>query len=400
MLNFISFTPDYWDGPRHNRHYFSRELSKHARVLFVSPPFNVERVIRDLGRWTLSKSGVHEISPTLVNHVHSKWLFTHHRFPTLANWMADQRIRSVRRTAARYGMSDPVLLIWHPHFRDMVGHFKERLVVYYVYDQYSGYAGGSGDSRSPAELELLAKADIVFVLSKELHKVKERDAKRVIHLANAVDYQHFARSRDAATIVPDDIASIPGPRIGYIGTMNEKLNLPILEALSGSHPEWAIVLVGRENYTNAEEKRRFLALVDRPNVHWLPYKPPEQIPSYLKALDVCMMCYVINGWTFYGDPSKLHEYLASGKPTVGVGLSAIKEFADVVTVVDTPDEWVPAVEAALRDTGPEITAKRIETSRHNSYTARIDQFLAVVRDALGEGPGRAVPRLQPGHTTR
>ena len=166
--------------------------------------------------------------------------------------------------------------------------------------------------------------------------------------------------------------------------MNEKLNVPILEALASAHREWSIVLVGRENYTNADEKRRFIQLTERPNVHWLPYKPPEQVPAYLKGLDVCMMCYVINGWTFYGDPSKLHEYLASGKPTVGVGLSSIREFSDVVIVADTPDEWVSAVEAGLRDTGPDITRRRIETARRNSYAARIETFLAVIREALGE----------------
>lgn len=384
-LNVVSFTPDYWDGPRHNRHYFSRELSQHANVLFVSPPFNISRVVDDIGKGQLSKSGVREISPSLVNHVHSKWLFTHHRFPAVAAWMAEQRLNAVRRTARRFRMDrDPVLLIWHPNFRDMVGQFNERLVVYYVYDQYAGYTGSGGNVRSPGELDLMAKSDVVFVLSKELYELKKADAKKVVHLANAVDFDHFSRARDAATVVPADMAAIPGPRIGYIGTMNEKLNVPILEALSSAHAEWSIVLVGRENYTNADEKRRFLALTERPNVHWLPYKPPEQVPAYLKGLDVCMMCYVINGWTFYGDPSKLHEYLASGKPTVGVGLSSIKEFNDVVTVVDTPEDWVTAVEAALRDTGPEITARRIETARQNSYAARIDRFLSVIRDTLGE----------------
>jgi hypothetical protein len=56
----------------------------------------------------------------------------------------------------------------------------------------------------------------------------------------------------------------------------------------------------------------------------------------------------------------------------------------VVTVADTPEEWVSAVEAGLHDTGPEITRKRIETARQNSYAARIETFLGVVHEALGE----------------
>ena len=40
----------------------------------------------------------------------------------------------------------PVLLLWHPDLADLAGQFGESLLVYYVYDQYSGYTGGSVES--------------------------------------------------------------------------------------------------------------------------------------------------------------------------------------------------------------------------------------------------------------
>ncbi len=382
MLNFVSLNPDYWDGPRHNRHYFCHELSKHAPVLFTSPPFNVARVIDNLGKWTLPSSGTRVVSPSLIVHAPSKLLFTNHRFPSINQWMHEQRTRNIRRAMARYGFEAPVLIVWHPQFRDLIGQLGERLVVYYAYDQYTGYAGGAGH-QSPEEIEALKRADIVFVLSSELHAQKKTHASNVVHLANAVDFNLFSRSRDPQTAVPEDLAAIPGPRIGYIGTVNEKVNVPVLERLASAHPEWSIVLVGRENYTDRAEKERYLQLVARPNVHWLPYKPFDQVPAYIKGLDVCLMCYVINGWTFYGDPSKLHEYLASGKPTIGAGLSSIREFSDVVTVAGSPDEWLSAVEAALREpAGDPRRQQRIETARANSYEARIALFLDVIGRAL------------------
>ena len=131
-----------------------------------------------------------------------------------------------------------------------------------------------------------------------------------------------------------------------------------------------------------EEKARFLALTARPNVHWFGHRPFDQVPAYIKGLDVCMMCYVINNWTFYGDPSKLHEYLASGKPTIGTGLPAIREFADVVQIPETPQEWVAAVDRSLQETDASLVARRIETARQNSYQARIERFRAVVAEAL------------------
>jgi glycosyltransferase involved in cell wall biosynthesis len=381
-LNFLSLNPDYWDGPRHNRHYFCQELSKHAPVLFASPPFNVARVIQNVGKWTLPASGTREISPNLIAHAPSKLLFTNHRFPVVNEWMRRQRLATLQRVMARHGFEAPVLLLWHPQYRELIGEFRERLVVYYVYDQYTGYAGGTGE-QSAEEIEAFRKADVVFVLSRQLYDHKKAHAANVVHLANAVDFDLFSRSREPGTVVPSDLASIPAPRIGYIGTINEKVNVPVLERMADRHPEWSIVLVGRQNYTDAVERARFFELAKRPSVHWLPYKPYDQIPAYIKGLDVCLMCYVINGWTFYGDPSKLHEYLASGKPTIGAGLSSIREFSDVVRVADTPDEWVQAVEEGLAEapTDPQ-RQRRIDTARANSYAARIGVFLDVVTQAL------------------
>lgn len=383
MLDFVSVSPDYWDGPRHNRHYFCEELSRRAKVLFVSPPFNIERVITGVGKGTLSRSGVRQLSPTLTNYVPSKLLFTNHRFPAYDRWAAAQRVRSMRRIMRSQSIEEPALIIWHPQYRSLIGKFDERLLIYYVYDQYSGYTGGSARKESPEELELLKRADLVFVLSRELYNEKAKYAEgRLVHLANAANFEMFSKSREAATPVPADIQSIPSPKLGYIGTINEKVDLRVLERLATARPDCSIVLIGRQNYKVEAEKQRFFQLTARPNVHWLGHRPYEQVPNYIKGLDVCMMCYVINDWTFYGDPSKLHEYLASGKPTIGTGLSSIREFSEVVAVPETPDEWVDAVKAALTERTDGLAARRIAVARENSYPARVDVFLEAVDGAM------------------
>jgi len=275
-------------------------------------------------------------------------------------------------------------LIWHPPHADLVGQLGERMVVYYAYDQYSGYTGGDAKP-SPTEIKLLERADLVFTVSHELMRDKQQfvaNPSKIVHLPNAVDFDRFSAARREDTRIPDDLDRLPRPRLGYIGSINEKLNLPVLEALSSHRPNCSVVLVGRDNYTNADEKRRFQALVARPNVHWLGYREYDLVPAYIKGLDVCMMCYVVNNWTFYGDPLKLHEYLASGKPTIGTGLQSVKDFADVVMIPESPSEWVAAVDEALAERNPELVERRIETARANSYSDRIRSFLTTVEGAL------------------
>jgi glycosyltransferase involved in cell wall biosynthesis len=382
-VDFLSFSGDYWDGPRHNRHYFCEELSKSHRVLFCSPPFYIVKLIEQLGRHTLSRSGVHRRRPNLVNYVPSKFLFTNHRWPGLNEWTKRRRHQQIRELMRRESFDRPILLLWHPMFREMIGRFDESLVVYYVYDQYSGYAGGAGATHTdPAEVELLERADVVFVLSKELYETKKGFARNIHHLPNSVDFELFSRARDTSTPVPADLAAIKGPRVGYIGTMNEKLNVPLLEHIADKRADWSVVLVGRENYQPGRERDRFNALVARENVHWLGARPYDSVPAYIKGLDVCMMCYVINDWTFFGDPSKMHEYLASGKPTVATGLSAIKEFSTVIDIPETFDGWVDAIDRGLRETDTAMRDRRIETARQNSYPFRVESAVGIIRDAL------------------
>lgn len=377
-MDFISFSPDYWDGPRHNRHYFCQELSKEHKVLFVSPPFYVVKLMRELGKGTLNRSGTKQIDENLLNYAPSKLLFTNLRFQRVNRVIENVRIGRIRGLLRKYGFKNPILLIWHPKFKHMIGKFDESLVIYYAYDQYSGYVGGDPSRPDNTEVELLEKADVVFVLSKKLYEDKKKWASNIVHLPNSVDFELFSKARQSFMKIPDDIARIPKPRIGYIGTINEKVDTNLLHQIAARRPEWSIVLVGRENYKIKSSKEDFERLISRKNVFWLGSKKYDSVPAYIKGLDVCMMCYVINDWTYFGDPSKMHEYLASGKPTVATGLPAIKEFGDVIMIPQSKEGWVKAIERGLNENDPHLVQNRIEVARQNSYPFRIRFAMDVI----------------------
>ncbi len=381
-MDFLTFPPDYWGGPRHNRHYFCEALSKQNRVLFASPPFYLVDLINKIGSAKLPKSGVKPINNNLVTYIPSKLLFTNYRFPMLHNLMRKQRIRTIRNLMKQQGMESPILLMWHPNYADMIGNFNEKLVVYYVYDNLSGYIGGDDTRKSQAEIDLLEKADVTFVLSNELYKENKNYSGNIFLLPNAVDYDLFSTARLESTTIPEELEKIPGPRIGYIGTINEKVDLDILEHIADSRPDWSIVLIGRDNYQVATEKERFYRFLDKNNVYRFDYREFSTIPSYIKGLDICLMCYVINDWTFYGDPSKMHEYLASGKPTLATNLPAIEEFSDVIDIPKTKECWIKAIDKGLNEQDDIMKNKRIKVAEENSYQSRVHYATKVIEDAL------------------
>ncbi len=377
-MEFINFVPDFWSGPRHNRHYFCEALSKHRKVLFVSPPFYIYDLLNKNPKKPMEHSGLTQINPNLYTFVHSKLLFTNYRSKLLNDLFLRLRIKKLLSVIKKLKFSNYSLIIWHPSFVRMLDYFKPKKTIYYVYDQYRGYVGGNLSVQDPKEIELLSKTDITFVLSTELFKDKSRYTKNIHHLANAVDFDSFHKAGGAAAPIPKDISEIPKPRIGYIGTINEKVDLELIEYMTSRRAHWNFVFIGRENFQKTDRKQLFLQLIDKPNFYWLGHKPYNEVPNYINGLDICLMCYIINDWTFYGDPSKMHEYLALGKPVIATGLEAIKVHSNVIDIPEDKKGWLIAIEERLRETSEEIRKTRIKVSSQNSYEARIKKFLSLV----------------------
>jgi glycosyltransferase involved in cell wall biosynthesis len=85
----------------------------------------------------------------------------------------------------------------------------------------------------------------------------------------------------------------------------------------------------------------------RSNVYMLGAKSTESLASYTQHFDVCIMPYMINDYTNCIYPLKLHEYLAAGRPTIGARIRSLEDFAQVVTLAVTPDEWSEAIRQSL-----------------------------------------------------
>lgn len=155
---------------------------------------------------------------------------------------------------------------------------------------------------------------------------------------------------------PSDLSSIPHPRIGYVGSINIKVDLLLVAEIARRRPDWHWVFIGpvrRNHYEgfpgNAEFQAGLAACDQLDNVHFLGAKPYYILPSYTTHMDVNTMCYrsVSGGWWTAIYPLKLHEYLAVGKPVVGTNLDVLQEFRSVVAIAETAEDWLRALRAAV-----------------------------------------------------
>jgi glycosyltransferase involved in cell wall biosynthesis len=384
--NIVCFSPDLsWNHLWRNRHQIMTRLARRNKVLFVEPTPYLRPVIqqtRQAGLKTLLHSTFHQPMPNLwVYRSANAWPISG-KSP-LSNITFALRKRQLRRTLARLGMERPILWIFRYDLGEMIGQLDEKLVIYHAVDEYSAYALTDDENAAAhrqrireIERDILRRADLAFVTSATLLENKRPYNPNIYYVPNGVDYEHFAAQSQG---LPADVADIPGPRIGYVGSINEKIDLNLLAAIARQRPDWQLLMVGPTLFKQPDAIAPLQAL---PNVHFLGRKQVTELPAYMQACDVCLMPYAHNAWTENINPLKLYEYLATGRPIVATDIPAVQDFQEVLHIADNEDAFIRAIEQALTESTPEAIARRQRIARQNTWEQRVETLSSIITGAL------------------
>jgi teichuronic acid biosynthesis glycosyltransferase TuaH len=154
---------------------------------------------------------------------------------------------------------------------------------------------------------------------------------------NGVDRQLFA------TAPPMHLPRIARPVIGYAGKLGRRLDLELIRALSSSLTEGSILFAGP--VLNWRWVRPALAL---PHVRYLGDLHYRDVPAFLAACDVCIVPHRAGDGENAGDPTKIYEYLAAGKPVVTAAIEGTGAFEGRITIAGTTEAFIEATLAAAR----------------------------------------------------
>ncbi len=314
----------------------------------------------------------------LVVYQPERWLPQFGRPAWLASWTAVERGRRAATLLRRRGCKTIIFYLWRPHFDDVLNSDAYDLSCYHIVDEYS--FSPSELPLTDQEIQLIKRVDQVFIHSPALLERKGHFNPNTLFVPNGVDYRAFATQQEE----PADLRAIPHPRIGYIGVIKGQLDLKLLLELATRHVEWSFVFVGPRNSLG-----RDALLVDElselPNVHFLGHKPIEIACAYPQHMDVCLLPYKMNDYTKYIYPLKLHEYLAGGKPIVGSPIRSLLDFAHVIKLANTPEQWSQALAESLAPDAVSIDQieKRRSIAKQVDWATLVHEIAGSMCNRLG-----------------
>ena len=278
---------------------------------------------------------------------------------------------TIERVRVWLGERAPAIWLYSPMMLPLADAFPDAPLVYDKMDQLSAFL--HADPRlGEREDALLERAAVVFAGGASLWETVRRRARRGRALPSGVDVAHFEAAR---TVAPHAaLRDLRRPIFGYIGVIDERLDLELIARLADARPDATIVMVG------PVAKIPPGSLPQRPNITYLGKRTYAELPALLSAFDVALMPFALGPETEFISPTKTLEYLAAGRPVVSTPIVDVaRAFADVVRISNA-DTFVAAVTQAEREPAAAREAGN-RRAQQMSWDGIVESMLSELREA-------------------
>lgn len=252
-----------------------------------------------------------------------------------------------------------ILWYYSPMALSYSNHLHPSLIVYDCMDELSAFKFAPPELKK-MEASLLDKADLVFTGGNSLYQAKKHLHHNIHSFPSSIDKSHFLTARVNGKD-PEDQASIPHPRFGFYGVIDERFHISLIAELASLRPDWHFVLIG------PVVKIDPATLPKQENIHYLGGKDYKDLPNYLSGWDVAILPFELNESTKYISPTKTPEYLAGGKPVISTSITDVVDpygKEGLVHIADTAQEFIIAAE------------KIFNNKNKTQWKNKVDDFLA------------------------
>jgi teichuronic acid biosynthesis glycosyltransferase TuaH len=336
-----------YDGIRMSDWHLAQHLSKLAPVLYVDPPsfrHPAARGPRRTDRLRQEGPGLARLVP-MVPPFPAR--------PAVAGTTAALIRRDLRWATARLGGQVSAVLSGWPQF-PVFGACGERVRAYWAKDDFVAGAalfGLNAAMLQRRERQVAAAADLLIAANPAVAAMWRSSGRDPLLIPFGTDAAAYLGT-DRAPLPPG--VSLPPPVAGFIGRLNARTDLALLEAIAARGR--SLLLVGPKD--PGCDQRRFAALQDRPNVHWAGQQPAAALPGYLRLMDVGLVPYTPSRFNLGSFPLKVLEYLAAGRPVAATDLPALRALDTDLIHLTGPASFADQVDHLLtQPRTPQLAAR-------------------------------------------
>jgi glycosyltransferase involved in cell wall biosynthesis len=367
--DMLCFSHD-WSGLPLSKTHLMRLLARDNRILWVnSIGYRVPSLgnAKDIGRIVKKLKAVTEPIKEVEKNL---FVFNPLSLPVYSNRLlralnTKSLLWQVRRAMRKLKFHRPINWVFNPAAGVLAGSLNEDKIIYYCVDEYTAFKGVNTSGLAAIEQALIDRADFLVVSAEKLLHTKRSPHCPTLLVRHGVDYDHFASALRQSTVIPDEIARLPKPIIGYFGWIAEDwVDIPLLIQVARSFPTGSVVMLGNVTMDVSSLSRE-------PNVHFLGRKPYADLPAYCKGFDVALIPFPINEATLNANPLKAREYLAAGLPVISTAIPEVEVLGHCL-IGRTTEEFIGRIREALVTPGPNpVRSKWMESE---SWAARIEEI--------------------------
>ncbi len=373
--DIICFCND-WDADPLSKKHIMQRLAAHNRILWINSIGNrrptatardfrrIVNKLRDFVRGCRQvQENIHVLSPLAIP-LHGS---------AVAGWLNRLFMNlQVRWRCRQLGFHDPITYTFVPWSADIAGNLGERLVIYHCTDEFTQFTGTDPSAVAEMEQRLIAKCGAVIASAERLRQKTRAHGAPSFLVTHGVNVEHFRKACDPQTPVPADIADLPKPIVGFVGLIEDWVDLRLIRYLAQARPSWSFVLIGKLATDDS-------AVRDLPNVHLLGRKTYQQLPGYCKAFDVGILPFVINELTLAANPLKLREYLAAGLPVVASAIPEAERLDGLLSIAHNDVQFLEHIEKALaNDNSADMRLRISQSMDSETWDRKVEDISGII----------------------
>ena len=380
-IDFIIFGSRDWDNNWQTQHRLAKELSKNYRVLYIENTGlrsvkmgDFPRILQRIKNWKKSISGFRKINENLTILSPLIFPFPYIKIFQILNSVIINRLLNSWIKKNNFNQINLISFLATPLVKNIINKFNFFVKIYYIGDNH--LVAAKNKKFAISETQISINVDAVFSTSEKLKEKFVKLNTQTFKFPAGVELEKFKIDNQDSSI-PEKLKNIPKPIIGFIGSLNEKIDLDLMEYVLKELPTYSFVFIGENS-----ENRMNMKIFNNKNIFFLGKQQHHELKNYLNNINCAIIPYNINSFTDTVYPSKLNEYLALGLPIVSTNFYELqffnKENENIVNIAMNKKEFVNFIKESINKDSKVKKDERIAVAKKNSWKIRYEQIKNII----------------------